>query len=167
MKRQLCLMRHAKSSWEFDWLDDIERPLNQRGKRDAPRMAAHLATLDFRPEIILSSPATRAYTTARIVSRGLGCDPGQILLVEELYAAMTGEMIDICGRIDDDVVCAMVFGHNPTITSTANRLGSIAIPNVPTAGLVLVEFEGPNWRSALETGGTLVRFDVPKGLVKG
>ena len=112
MDRELCLMRHAKSYWECGWLDDIERPLNERGKRDAPTMGRRLKEDGFSPDLVLSSPASRAYTTARIVTEALGLDPGGILVVEEIYEATTGRLLDIVASVDSRWSRLLLFGHN-------------------------------------------------------
>lgn len=168
MKR-LFLVRHAKSHWECDWLDDLERPLSQRGKRDAPKMGGVLARefIDRAPALIISSPATRAYTTARLVAGEIGYDPGAIRLDEELYEAMSRDMLAVIGRVEAAVDSLMVFGHNPTMTSVANHLTNAGIDNVPTTGIVIVDFDAPTWSEAVAGVGRLVAFEYPKKYRQG
>ena len=166
MKR-LFLVRHAKSYWECDWLTDLERPLNERGKRDAPRMGSILSTNYERPQLLISSPASRAYTTARIIAVGMGYPPEDIRLVEGIYEAMSRDLLRIIGETDDDVSSLMAFGHNPTMTTVANRLTNAGIENVPTTGIVIVDFEVDSWRKAVETIGKLVAFEYPKKYRQG
>lgn len=166
MKR-LYLMRHAKSDWNCDWLDDVERPLNERGKRDAPAMGALLKQLGYVPDVMISSPASRAYTTARIVAEEIGYDPGAIRLSEEMYDATTRDIIAVVKAIGSGIRSAMLFGHNPGLTSTANLLSGAGIGNVPTAGVVAIDLPIESWHDAGDTPGTLLTFEYPKknGLV--
>ena len=161
--RRLYLIRHAKSHWECDWLDDIERPLGERGKRDAPKMGRVLAELmPSPPDLVVSSPAVRAYTTARIIAEAIDYEPSEIRIDERLYEAMTRDMLNVIGEFDEAIDSAMVFGHNPPMTSVANRLTNAGIDNVPTTGVVVVDFEASDWGSAVESVGRLVAFEYPK-----
>lgn len=161
--RQLYLVRHAKSHWECDWLDDLERPLGERGKRDAPKMGKILSELmSTPPNLILSSPAVRAYSTARLIAEEIGYDPAEIRLEERLYEAMTRDMLAVIAEVDAGIESLMVLGHNPTMTSAANRLTNAGIDNVPTAGVVVIDFESADWGSAVGSVGRLVAFEYPK-----
>ena len=161
--RRLYLVRHAKSHWECDWLDDIERPLAERGKRDAPKMGKVLSEILSTPlNLLISSPAIRAYSTARLIAEEIGYDPADIRIEERLYEAMTRDMLSVIGEVDPAIESLMLFGHNPTMTSVANRLTNAGIDNVPTTGVVVVDFESSDWGSAVESVGRLVAFEYPK-----
>lgn len=114
------------------------------------------------PQLIFSSPASRAYTTARIVAEELGYPCGEIQLVEEIYEAMSRDLLRVIGSTEVSVESLMVFGHNPTMTSVANRLTNAGIENVPTSGIVVVDFEDDSWQKAAESIGKLVAFEYPK-----
>ena len=111
--KTLLLVRHAKSSWDHPGVDDHDRPLNARGRRDAPEMGRRLAERGLVPDRILSSTALRARTTAQLIAEGLGFDVDRIILDERLYAASADEVLRVIGEIDGDVGTAMVVGHNP------------------------------------------------------
>jgi phosphohistidine phosphatase len=161
MKR-LYLVRHAKSTWECDWLDDVERPLNDRGKRDAPAMGALLKRLGYIPDIIISSPAARAYATARIVAEQIGYDSDAIVIREQLFDATTRDILQVIESIDEQHRSAMLFGHNPGLTSTANRLSGAGIDNVPTSGVVAIDLPATAWHDSGATTGSLRSFEYPK-----
>ncbi len=161
MKR-LYLARHAKSFWECVWLSDFERPLSERGKRDAPKMGQVFRQKGWIPQLIVSSPATRAYTTARIFSEQVGCQPSEIRLIEEIYDALTRDLLKVIGSIEESVQSLMLFGHNPAMTSVANKLTNAGIENLPTCGIVVVDFEVDSWEKVIDSIGKLVAFEYPK-----
>ncbi len=161
MKR-LYLVRHGKSHWDCDWLSDFERPIAARGKREAPGIARALRANGPGPDLILSSPATRTYQTARIVSAGLGYDPQEIVLVEGLYEAMTRDVLEVISRVESSVEGLMIVGHNPATTSVANRLTNAGIDNVPTSGMVIIDYDTVSWKEAATSIGKLVAYEYPK-----
>ncbi len=137
MKR-LYLLRHAKSSWKELSLSDKKRPLNKRGKHDAPLMAELFAHEGIRPDIILSSDAKRAYDTARIVADRLDVPlKQQPHLYEADLSALTRIVEEAFARYDD----VMIVGHNPTLTFAVDRWSDLSIANLPTAGLVGIRFD--------------------------
>jgi phosphohistidine phosphatase len=155
-------VRHAKSSWKDPTLDDFDRPLKKRGKRDAPRMGERLAARGVRPDRIVSSPARRARDTAAAVAAELGWDEGAIELDERIYGASVIALLEIVRDLDDDDAHVMLVGHNPGLTDLANVLTGEEIENVPTAGVVDVTFTAESWRDVAPGGGALVDFDYPK-----
>lgn len=158
MPRILLLVRHAKSSWEDDSLADRDRPLNKRGMVDAPEMADRLRQRLLIPDRIVSSPAVRAYDTACSFSQTLDLPVSQIQVEEELYAATSGEILEVVRSLDDSVSVALVVTHNPGLTDLVNEMTSQVIENVPTCGVVTLEL--PSWSKA--THGRMVDFDYPK-----
>jgi phosphohistidine phosphatase len=160
--KTLYLMRHAKSSWDDPDLDDFDRPLNRRGKRDAPEMGARLRERGVSPDLFLSSPARRALTTARTVAREIGYERSAIATDERLYLASPGLLLDIVRDQEDRLASIILFGHNPGFTQLAGILTGERIANVPTCGFAEIELTGPGWSSANPEAGRLVLFDFPK-----
>jgi phosphohistidine phosphatase len=161
MKR-LTLLRHAKSSWDNVSLDDFERPLNPRGRRAAPEMGRRLLTGDSVPDLIISSPARRAISTARMVAREINYAEARIIEDRSLYHAGWGQILAIANSLETLADHLMVCGHNPGLTDLANMLGNTRIDNMPTASVFCVDFEILDW-SELEAGsGQFAYFDMPK-----
>jgi phosphohistidine phosphatase len=161
MKR-LYLVRHAKSSWARSELDDIDRPLNKRGKRDAPFMGQRLKQHDVCPDLIISSPAKRALKTAKIISEEMGCPKKQIEIDDALYLHGTSAIISLIQSIDDDHESVMLFGHNPDFTELAERLTDYQVDNIPTCGIFCIDFNVGSWQEVDEGKGLFTFFDYPK-----
>ncbi len=162
MRRRLTLLRHAKSSWKDPSLDDFDRPLNQRGERDAPVMGRRLRARGARPSLFLTSKARRARRTARLIAREIGY-PLEFLQGEDaLYLASPDQIIDLLARQDDSFHDILLCGHNPGLTDLAVRLSGLPIDNVPTCGIVALEGELPRWQDLHERRLELVYFDYPK-----
>lgn len=162
--KTLYLVRHAKSSWKFPELDDIERPLNKRGNRDAPVMGRFLKDRNILPDILISSPATRAKKTAKIIADTLSYPKDQIKLDEEIYEAGATHLLKITNGINDKCKSAMLVGHNPGMTYFANMLANIRIENIPTCGIACIELKLDSWKDITENSGTLTFFEFPKNL---
>lgn len=161
MKR-LLLIRHAKSSWDDEAARDFDRSLNDRGKRDAPTMGQRLAERDIMPDVILSSPAKRAKKTARIIADEMGYDPDDIVYDDRLYLADLSDLITSILENNADADVLMMFGHNPGMTDFSNFLADCRIDNVPTCGIVTIEFDMDSWNTIETTKGKLIDFDYPK-----
>jgi phosphohistidine phosphatase len=162
--KTLILARHAKSSWKHPQLTDHERPLNKRGRTDAPRMAAHLARNHPRPALIVTSTAERARITAETLAHAFGPGPGAPRQEPELYLATPGTLLAIARALDDQADSAMLVGHNPGMTDFINLLCEAGLDNLPTCGVARIGFDLLHW-SAIEPGsGELLSLDVPKGL---
>lgn len=161
MKR-LYLVRHAKSSWKDPELDDFDRPLNKRGKRDAPFMGQRLSEANVRPDLIISSPAKRAAKTAKIIAAQIAYPLKKIQWIESLYAAGTLILLQILREIDDSAEQAMLVGHNPGLTLLAELLTSEAVDNIPTSGVFALDLDLGSWTQAGEGNGIPVFFDYPK-----
>jgi phosphohistidine phosphatase len=162
--RLLYLVRHAKSDWAYEGLSDIDRPLNERGYRDAPVMAIRLATLGHAPERIVSSPAVRALSTALIFARQLEHDASRVVIEPKLYEASPPAFLSVIAAQPAAAHKLAVFAHNPTITEVASDLSGVAISNMPTASVVCVRFEAESWGQALRSHGALEFFEYPKKL---
>ena len=160
--RSLMIIRHAKSSWKDSSLDDFDRPLNKRGKNDAPEMGQRLKKLGYFPDLMITSPARRALDTCMIIAGKLGYPPDEVQQDERLYLAGSGEILDVLREVDDLWLNVAIFGHNPGLTSFANRLTGSRIDNIPTCGIVSVALDISSW-SDLEFGtGEKRFFDFPK-----
>lgn len=160
--RTLFLVRHAKSSRDEPRLADRDRPLNKRGKRDAPEMARRLARRRERPALIVTSPAVRTLATASVIADALDVDVAHVIALESLYDASVDALVQVICGLEDRYACAMVVGHNPGITDAANLLANASIENVPTCGVVIVRFVARSWDDIHGGAGELVDFDYPK-----
>ena len=160
--KYLFLLRHAKSSWADGELSDRDRPLNKRGLRDAPVMGQRLVQSEMYPELIVSSPAVRALTTAECMAEALGLFPDDIVLEERIYEASTSRLITVIHELDDGSDRIMLVGHNPGFTDLLNQVDTVRIDNVPTCGLATLSLDVESWADVIMTQATLVAFDYPK-----
>jgi phosphohistidine phosphatase len=159
----LILVRHAKSSWKQSHLPDHQRPLNKRGERDAPMMGERLAERGVEVDRILSSPAVRALTTAEVIAEKLGYPHDEIIVDEMLYHAGVNDLLEVIQGLDDDWGCVMCFGHNPGLTAFVNWIAPYHhIVNVPTCGVVELEFDTDTWADAGRARSVHLDFDYPK-----
>ena len=161
MKRTLILVRHAKSSWDSLGLPDTERPLADRGKRDAPMMGKRLAKQKGKPDLILSSPARRALTTAEIIASELGYKTKDIVVDDRLYATDPETLLAVIGGLNDKLKCVMLFGHNPEISELAHRLSADIAP-LPTCSVAQFTFESKAWATIGSVKAEKVVLDYPK-----
>ena len=159
--KNLLLIRHAKSSWNDTTLSDRDRPLNKRGKRDAPAMGMLLKNAQLSPDLMLSSPATRAHKTARKIAKAVGYDPDRIVIREEIYLQGVSGLLDVLGGLDDTNQRIYLVGHNPELTELANQLTGAEIEYIPTCGIVSVEFDVDSWRDCVGTKGRVSLFVRP------
>lgn len=159
--KTLLLVRHAKSSWEHPGAPDHDRPLNDRGLRDAPVMGRRLAERGVAPDVILSSTAVRALTTAELIAEALGFDAARIVTDERLYAASAEDVLRVIGELDDEVSSAMVVGHNPETASLARRL-SDEIHEMPTCAVAEFTFDVDAWYELDDVEPVTVRVETPR-----
>ncbi len=158
----LTIVRHAKSSWKDTSLGDRERPLNRRGQRDAPVMGKRIHEHGIRPSLIISSPAVRAWTTAKIVANELNY-PKEFLQRENgLYLASLDRILDIIRAQDDGFNSLMLFGHNPGLTDLVNYVQPGLTNNLPTAGVVSVGIHQDDWNLYERPATELLVHDWPK-----
>lgn len=158
----LYLARHAKSSWSHPELIDFERPLNKRGKRDAPFMGKVLREMNVSPHLIITSPALRAFRTARIISSQLGYSVEDIFTAEAIYEATAGELIKLIQEIDNKFNSLMLFGHNPSLTLANNYLSNKTMENIPTCAIVCLQFDVESWKDVKPDSGKLIFFEYPQ-----
>ena len=162
--KTLTLVRHAKSSWSNTNLSDRKRPLNKRGKRDAPIMGKRILEHGIRPSLIVSSPATRAWTTAKIIAREISYPLEFLQREDSLYLASLNEILDVIMEQDNEFNSLMVVGHNPGLTSAANFLSPGLTHNLPTAGVVSVQVDQDDWNLFERPKTRLLVHDYPKKL---
>mgnify|MGYP003930315221 FL=1 len=160
--KALILARHAKSSWKDRGLPDRLRPLNKRGRRDAPIMGRRLAEQGVEVECILSSPATRALATAEAMAEELGYSWDEIVADERLYHADSAGILAVIEEQDDWIDSLMLVGHNPGLTALAGYLSRLDFDNVPTAGVVDLRYNVTKWMGVAAVEPVQVTFDYPK-----
>lgn len=160
--KTVFFIRHAKSSWADMSLRDIHRPLNKRGLRDAPFMAKALAAKGVKVDLILSSPANRALTTAKYFAQEQGIDQKEISIENAIYEAYPETIIQLLKETSPEVNTIFIFGHNPTFTSIANYYSGTYIPNVPTCGIIKVETAIDSWQQFSKNNGNVTGFYYPK-----
>ena len=162
MSKTIYLIRHAKSDWGNENLKDIDRPLNERGYGDAHKMSLRLSEKKERPDIILTSNAIRAMSTALIFMRNLNVLGHDVKVNEHIYEATSDELLNIIQNINDKYSTVFLFCHNPGITNLVNRISNAAIDNIPTTGIACIDIETEHWSQAGEVNGSLRYFDFPK-----
>lgn len=160
--RLLTLIRHAKSSWEYPELSDFERPLNERGRQDAPLMADKVRKYPPKPDRLVSSPALRAITTAHVFAEVLGLSHEDIVLVPKIYEASASTLLRIVRGLDDGDRHVMLFGHNPGFSELAHLLGPCNFDELPTCAIARFELDIKTWDDVSEDCGRLVRYGYPK-----
>lgn len=162
MIKTLCLIRHAKSSWKFPALKDFDRPLNKRGRRDAPFMGALLVKKKIVPDQIISSPANRAITTAGMIAKELSYPNNKIIEKRDLYEATTDDLLKAAQGVEENVKSLFLVGHNPGITYFAEKLSDKEIDNIPTCGIFAIGFEVESWGQVDYGKGIFRFFEYPK-----
>lgn len=142
--KTLIVIRHAKSSWEFDVIDH-ERPLKKRGINDARLIATKLKSYNINPDKVLVSDATRTKLTAQIILPLLNIPDNKVVFEHKLYDFSGKDLVNVIKSCDDAVNTLMVFGHNHAITAFVNTYGDVFIDNVPTCGVVILKFNDDKW----------------------
>ncbi len=159
--RTLYLIRHAKSDQGIEHLSDIDRPLNIRGYESAHKMSSIMKEKNIVPDLIITSPAVRAISTALIFCRTLGIDPSMLAIHKDLYDTSVKEYHHCIKNIDDKYKCVMLFGHNPLITACANSLTTPFTEHMSTCSIVGVKGD-ISWANFTENANELELYDFPK-----
>ena len=164
MTQILTLVRHAKSSWNHPYLSDFERPLNKRGLKNAPDMGKRLATQGYKVNTIISSPATRAITTAEFIASQIEFNIQKIRQDERIYEASLNTLINLVKTLDNNSISIMLVGHNPGFTMLCNYLtdANAKVDNMPTCAVAQIEFNENSWGNITEHSGKLIDFDYPR-----
>ena len=161
--KTLLLLRHAKSSWDNSDLADFDRPLNGRGRHDAPRMGRLLAERDLTPDLIVTSSARRAATTAELVALAAGYD-GDIHYTRDLYLADGDAYLEVAAQTADDVARLLLIGHNPDLEELLALLAGHE-ERLPTAALAHLRLTLDHWRDLnADTPAELLDLWRPKEL---
>jgi phosphohistidine phosphatase len=158
--KTLFLIRHAKSSWDDPNLPDRSRPLAARGERDAATMGKRLSQRHVRPDLIVSSPAVRALSTARVIAKALDYKPKAIVVDARLYATTDDVLIAVIEALDVTVDCVVLVGHNPEFTELAHYFSS-EITGMPTCAVAEFEFKAKTWKGIGRTRPVSSNFDSP------
>ena len=167
--RTLYLLRHAKSSSSDPRLPDQERPLAQRGRKDAKRIAVHLVRVGIEPELVLCSPAKRTRETLELVRPALGAI-STVRLETELYAASADRLLERLRSVPEEVASVLLIGHNPGLQDLALVLASsgteldLLKAKFPTAALATLSLAKATWKRLSEGDAVLAAYVVPKQL---
>ncbi|MBU3026990.1 MULTISPECIES: SixA phosphatase family protein [Zobellia] len=159
--KTLVLVRHGKSSWDYS-VGDRDRPLQERGIRDALKVSSAFKPQAVKIDKVFSSPANRALHTCMIFMRQLGLPLAKVEITDELYDFSGESVFDFVEKLDDALDSVLVFGHNHAFTYVANSLGNTYIDNVSTSGLVHLDFNVDFWKSVQK--GTTKQTIFPKDL---
>jgi len=161
--KTIILVRHAKSSWKDLSLDDFDRPLNKRGKKNAPFMGKKLKERHINPGLILSSSAKRARKTATAIAKAIGYPKKKIIFDDKMYHTGAWYLYEMVRRLDDDNETIMLFGHNPGFNDFADLLlKKNPVYNIVTSGVYCIRFNVDRWENVREGQGEAVFFDYPK-----
>jgi len=160
--KTLVLIRHAKSSWKFPELKDVERPLKKRGLKEAPLMGNVLKDLPITPDCILSSPAVRALTTAQLIAGEYGMDASKVMTLPGLYMEPASKLLEAIHTIGNEYNVVFFVGHNPGLHDLAVSLSGENIENLPTGGAFGLEFHCETWEEAGRENAKKIFFEFPK-----
>jgi phosphohistidine phosphatase len=160
----LFLLRHAKSSWDNASLADFDRPLNERGKNTAPFMGEVMTRREYAPSIVISSPANRAASTAKLVKEAAGFN-AEIRYDDRVYEASPNSLRQVVSELDDAFESAMVVGHNPGMEGFIRYLTG-EVEAMPTAALGVIELNINSWSEINADTGTLAEVIRPKDEMK-
>jgi len=160
--KKLILIRHAKSDWNDPSLSDFDRPLNERGKNDAPVMAHRLVDKEVSIDCFISSPAKRARRTAKIFAEAFKVKKDHIIMHDELYGAGEEVFYDVIKNAKNKWDSIAIFSHNPGLTDFANLLTETHVDNIPTSGIFAVKADCDDWKEFREAKKEFWFFDYPK-----
>lgn len=164
--KTIYIIRHAKSDWDDPELHDIERPLADRGLKDAKTMASFFKHKDIMPDKMISSPALRAFTTCRIFCDIIGYDKKEILVDPVLYFGNIADIIKMLQSQESKLNSLCIFGHNPTFSLLANILSDGFSGEMQTCSIVALQFDIERWGLLETKAAKLLWFEHPKKIVK-
>jgi phosphohistidine phosphatase len=161
--KQLILVRHAKSEWGEEWLKDIDRPLSERGYRDAYILSEWFFKNHEIPKKLISSDATRALSTALIFARSFNYPANEIKVDPKIYECNVKTFKEIISQIENSLEYVMMFGHNPGITNLVNELNDgLDFDNIPTCGIISIQFDIKSWKDIHTKKGKINIQQFPK-----
>ncbi len=161
--KKLFIVRHAKSNWEGEDVEDYFRPLKPSGVRDALKVCEFLkGDKVFVPQLILTSPAIRAYSTALIFSKALKISEKMLALNDGIYESSKQELYNVIKSIDDSFEKVMLFGHDSSLTDFVNSLSMDNLDKIPTSALVGLDLNISKWKDLKENTGKITHFVSPK-----
>ena len=165
--KKIHLIRHAKSSWDNEFLADIERPLNQRGINTCRFMAPHIRNAGVSFSNTFCSPAVRAQSTLEQISKHLPDIAIRWQTDEALYCFESQQLLEWCRLLDESISEVVIIGHNPALTDLCNELSNSNVKNIPTCGYVKLEMNSERiWQNISLNSFELIRFLRPKELLK-
>jgi phosphohistidine phosphatase len=164
MSKIVTAIRHAKSSWADPTLSDRKRPLNGRGKIAAPAIGQYLMKLDHKPDLIISSPAKRAYKTAVLVARELGYPAEEIKIDDRLYLEGTEAVNQVLKEVDDSLGSVFFVSHEPIISEFCDMQCGLNALKYPTAGVCAMSFDIKSWSKFGKQSGEKLFFVIPKAI---
>ncbi|MFQ5469077.1 MAG: histidine phosphatase family protein [Gammaproteobacteria bacterium] len=159
---EILLVRHAKSSWKYKKLEDEERPLNKRGKRDSHDMGKRLAAKKCIPDLILASPTQRTLSTALIIASHLGLSENIIRLDSRIYRGDIADLLALLKETPESAQRIMLVGHHNSIPLLFRTLSTESIERIPTCGIASIEMDITKWSKIKPQKGKLVFYDYPK-----
>ena len=154
--KTLYIVRHAKSSWEYEGIKDIDRPLKKRGIKDAYLIANELKEKITKPDAFISSCANRALHTGIIFCNVLDFPMANLKISKSLYSFSDGYLVKTIKALDDAYSSAIVFSHDHGINTFVNLFGSEPIAHVPTCGVIGLKFDTKHWKN-IKTGKTILK----------
>ena len=162
MAKQLIIVRHGKAESQHPDGSDFERQLTERGQHDSAEMAERLKIRGLVPDYLLSSPASRALETCEIFAEVWNMNKQDITTDKSIYEAPLKALLKAVNALPDSAEKAAMFGHNPGVAQLALTLTDEDIYEVPTAGVVVVNFEADSWAEISTNTGTMLLFDYPQ-----
>ena len=160
--KTLLLVRHAKSSWDDPSMNDIDRPLNDRGKNDAPEMAKRLAGKKIKIDAMVSSPAKRAKQTCKHFAKEFDLKKKDIMIEPGLYEAGPENFYEVMEGLKNKWDAVVIFSHNPGITYFANSLTETHIDDMPTCSMFAIKIDIDKWKDFKTAKKEFWFFDYPK-----
>jgi phosphohistidine phosphatase len=156
--KTLYIVRHAKSSWEYKGIEDIDRPLKKRGIKDAHLMSKFLAEQIDKPDVFITSSANRALHTAVIFCGNFNFPHANLQIKRQLYSFSDGYLVKTVHALDDAFNSAIIFSHDHGINTFVNQFGNKPLAHVPTCGIIAIEFQDKHWKNLKKGKTILVEF---------
>ena len=161
MKKNLYLLRHAMADERLGDQHDIDRTLTSTGLQNATRMGINFLNKQYQFDIIISSPAIRAISTATLIAEQIKYDPAKIHQNQEIYEASTRTLLQVINQLKEDWQNVLIVGHNPSLTYLAEYITKSEIGNITTCGVAQIEFDKMKWEEISESTGHLVNYEYP------